>query len=643
MEEGKPLQPPNAVMPAERLQAIEEEQQGPLACRTSRLSLSVAIDGTLKVLLAVALTAQLAVTFFNVLARWLFSSPWLWANEVSELALATIAFIGGAFSYRRGDHASIRTLTNALPLRYRRACDALVEVLVLVVAFAAGASSFSFFLARWEQVTPVLQIPAGWFVLPLVPCMVVLAVTAIERLFAQHRPTVLAVGVAVVVLALVLVLTHEAWRPWIEGDVAAALTLGVFFVTVLVGLPVGFALLLSAFVYLHTATTMPMIMLAQTMTNGTTGFVLLAIPFFVFAGIIMERGGISLRLVRLVQALVGHFRGGLYQVMVASMYLVSGLSGSEGADVAAVGLVLRDTMRRQGYSMERATAVLAAGAAMGVTVPPSLAMLVLVSATTLSAGALFIAGFIPAAVVAACLMVLVYFQSGAHRAPRATRGELAQATRGAVLPFLIPAILFGGIFLGMGTPTEVSSFAAVYGIVLAGFIYREFGGRAFVRSVIDSATVTGMILFILGAASSFAWVLTIAKLPQRLVGILTVGQQSQWVFLIVSILLIIVAGMILEGLAAVIILAPILLPLASQLGVNQLHYGIVLLIAMNTGAFMPPVGVGFYFTCAILETTVEKSSREMIPYFLVLVLGLVLVALVPWFTLFLPALFHVAG
>jgi tripartite ATP-independent transporter DctM subunit len=624
---------------------VLEQRDTPCAAASAGLTVSLAIDWTLQALLAVALIAELAVVFFSVLARWLFDSPWLWANELGELALATMAFIGGAYTYRRGDHASIRTLVDLLPVDGQRVCRTLVDFLVLLVAGVAGVSSLWFCAGRWGQVMPVLQIPAGWFVLPLVPCMLVLAVTSLQHLFTQHRPTVLAVGAALGGLGLVLALTQDAWKPWMQGDAAGGVTLAIFFATVGIGLPVGFALLLSAIVYLRAATAMPAIMLAQTMTSGITGFVLLAIPFFVFAGIIMEKGGISLRLIRLVETLVGHFRGGLYQVMVASMYLVSGLSGSEGADVAAVGLVLRDSMRRKGYNMERATAVLAAGAAMGVTVPPSLAMLVLVSATTLSAGALFIAGFIPAAVVAFCLMGMVYVQSRgaqAHRAPQASGREIGAAALGAVLPFLLPAILFGGIFIGLGTPTEVSSFAAVYGIVLAGFIYREFGVRAFLRSLVDSAALTGMILFILAAASSFAWVLTIAKLPQRLVGVLTIGGQ-QWLFLIASILLILVAGMILEGLAAVIILAPILLPIAEQMGVSQLHYGIVLLMAMNTGAFMPPVGVGFYFSCAVLETTLDRASREMIPYFFVLVLGLVIVALVPWFTLFLPTLLHATG
>jgi tripartite ATP-independent transporter DctM subunit len=360
----------------------------------------------------------------------------------------------------------------------------------------------------------------------------------------------------------------------------------------------------------------------------------------------MNDGGISLRLVRLVQAFVGHVRGGLFQVMVVSMYIVSGLSGSKAADVAAVGSVMRDILRREGYNLEQATAVLAASAAMGETVPPSIAMIVLGSVTTVSIGAMFVAGIIPAAVVAICLMLLIYIQarrSQGHRSVRASREQLLRASAQGILPLLMPVILFGGILFGLAAPTEVSSFAVVYGLVLAGLIYRELGFRVFVRGVINSASVAGMILFILAAATSFAWTLTIARLPQRLVALLTGSNQSHWVFMCASILLLIVAGSILEGLPALVILAPILMPIASRIGVNQLHYGIVLVIAMGIGAFIPPVGIGFYTTCAVCETSIEESGRAMVPYAIVLCVGLMVVAFFPWFTLYLPQLFHLGG
>jgi tripartite ATP-independent transporter DctM subunit len=273
-------------------------------------------------------------------------------------------------------------------------------------------------------------------------------------------------------------------------------------------------------------------------------------------------------------------------------------------------------------------------------------MLVLGSVTSLSIGSLFIAGFIPAAVVGLCLMILIYLQARKSQAGRSTRPTLLQlgsASLSGILPLLMPVILIGGILLGVGTPTEVSSFAVIYGLVLAGIIYRELGFRVFLRGIIDCAAMSGMILFILAGASSFAWTLTVAQLPQRLVGLLGGVQDSQLFFILASIVLLIVTGTLLEGLPALVILAPILLPIAQQIGVSQLHFGIVLLIAMGIGAVMPPVGALFYIACAVCETTIEKSGRAMIPFLVVLCFALLLVALVPWFTLYLPMKFHLAG
>jgi tripartite ATP-independent transporter DctM subunit len=622
-----------------------EERQARAGEGAPASSLSWAIDGALGIVLAVALLLELTVVFLSILSRSL-GVPWIWTNEAAEMSLTTIAFLGGAFAYRRGEHAFIHTLLDALPLAWHRACLVLIQFLVLIVALTMVVSGSFFFRARWDDLSPILEMHTSWFVLPLILSMVVLGVTAIERLLSQHRPTVLAVGSMLAICVLILALTRQNWQPWFVGDATLYVALGIFFAAVLIGLPVGFALLLSSMCYLGTMGRMPVVMLAQTMTRGINGFVLLAVPFFIVAGTIMNDGGISRRLVQMVHAFVGHVRGGLFQVMIVSMYVVSGLSGSKAADVAAVGLVMRDMLRQEGYSLEKATAVLASGAVMGETVPPSLPMLVLGAVTTISVGTLFIGGLIPAAVMGVCLMALIYIQfrkSTMRRPPRATLRQLAMASLRGLLPLLMPVILFGGILAGVATATEASSFAVVYGLALACLIYRELRMRAFIRGLIDSASISGMVLFILGAASSFAWALTVANLPQRLVSLLSGVHQGQWVFMLASIVLLIVTGLVLEGLPALLILAPILLPIAGHIGISELHYGIVLLIAMGIGAFMPPIGVGFYIACAVCETTIEKSSREMIPFIIVLCIGLLIVALVPWFTLFLPAQFGLSG
>jgi tripartite ATP-independent transporter DctM subunit len=595
---------------------------------------------------AVALIGELGVVFANVVSRSLFDTAFLWTDEVAKLALSTLAFVGGAIAYAHGQHTFVRVGLNALRPSLRDACLVASDLAVLLVAAVTGYASISLIEIRWTELTPILQLPAAWIVIPLSVSMLLLMFHATERLLLGRRAAVATVAAIIAAALMLAFATRPAWRAWFVGDGAITAALVLFFVTIFGGLPIGFALLLSTAAYLYLADTVPMVALPQNMVDGTGNFVLLALPFFILAGLIMERGGISLRLVRFVHALVGHLRGGLLHVMVLSMYLVSGLSGAKTADVAAVGSVMHDMLKKEGYDVSEGAAVLAASAAMGETVPPSIAMLVLGSITTLSMAALFVGGLIPAAVVAACLMALIWLRSwraGAKVSRRAPLRAVMATAIGAVLPLLMPVILFAGILFGVATPTEVSSFAVVYGLILSFFVYRELDLATFLRTVLDSAMLAGMVLFILGAASGFSWALTVAYLPQRLVDLLHGIGDNTVLFLIGSIVLLIVVGSVLEGLPALIILAPLLLPIAGGIGISELHYGIVLLIAMGIGAFLPPAGVGFYVACAIMRTDIETASRAMAPYLVVLILALLIVAFVPWFTVFLPRRLNLGG
>jgi tripartite ATP-independent transporter DctM subunit len=604
------------------------------------------VNALANAVLAIALIGELGAIFANVISRSIFDTAFLWSDEIAKIALSTLAFVGGAVAYTQGHHTFIRVGLDALGPRVREACLAASDLTVLLIAAVTGYASIFLIEIRWNELTPILQIPAAWIVIPLSASMVLLMLHAARRLLRAPRATVILVGgtfAAVLTLAFAM---RPVWLPWFAGDGAITAALVLFFVTIFGGLPIGFALLLGTTVYLWMADTVPMVALPQNMVDGTGNFVLLALPFFILAGLIMERGGISLRLVRFVHALVGHLRGGLLHVMVLSMYLVSGLSGSKTADVAAVGSVMRDMLKKEGYDVGEGAAVLAASAAMGETVPPSIAMLVLGSITTLSMAALFVGGIIPAAVVAACLMMLIWLRSrraGAQVSRRAPLRTVMTSAIGAFLPLLMPVILFAGILFGIATPTEVSSFAVVYGLILSCLVYRELDLATFLRTVLDSAMLAGMVLFILGAASGFSWALTVAYLPQRLVDLLHGIDNNTVLFLIGSIVLLIVVGSVLEGLPALIILAPLLLPVAGGIGLSELHYGIVLLIAMGVGAFLPPAGVGFYVACAIMRTDIEPASRAMIPYLVVLIIALLIVAFVPWFTVSLPHAFNLGG
>src|SRR6516162_458088 len=613
------------------------------AAETPRASFNIlrAVEFVAETIVIVALLAELVLVLANVFDRIYFRRSFLWADEAARLSLSILAFIGGAVAYRRREHAFVRILHNLVAPPVERACLVLSDIVVLFVVTLTSIASLQFIASSWGELTPVLQLPAALIALPLPIGMALLALFALDNL--RRHSTSVSWSVAFIFAAILTVafLTRDLWLPHLAGDAAIFVTLSLFFGTILVGVPVGFVLLLATATYLWAADAGSFVVLPQTMVNGTGNFILLAIPFFILAGLIMERGGISVRLVRFIQVLVGHLRGGLLQVTVVSMYIVSGLSGSKVADVAAVGTVMRDQLRERHGAAEGA-AVLAASAIMGETVPPSIAMLIVGSITSVSLAALFIGGLIPAAVMAFCLMVLIYVRArraGTPRVPRASFAAMFRAGLDAVLPLLMPAMLLGGILFGVATPTEVAAFAVVYGLALAVIVYRVMNFGEFMRTVADTAALTGVLLFIFAAASGFSWTLTVAYLPQRLVALLHAVGNSTEIFMLGSIALLVVVGVLLEGLPSLNVLAPLLIPIAGKLGVSELHYALVLIIAMGVGGFMPLAGVGFYVCCAIMRCDIEQASRAMLPYLIMVLVGLIVVAFVPWFALGLPRYF----
>jgi tripartite ATP-independent transporter DctM subunit len=609
--------------------------------RVSQTAAMRVVDAFAETLVVAALLGELGLVLANVLARAYFHHSFLWADEVARLSLSILAFIGGAVAYRRRDHAFVRIVLNLVPPPIERASLTLSDILVLFVVGLTGIASAEFIVSSWGERTPILQAPAALIALPLPVGMLLLALYAMNNLCREGRRMMWGVGITFVVALAVAAATRDLWLPWLGGDAAIIVALALFFVAIFAGVPVGFVLLLATATYLWAADAASFVVLPQTMVNGTGNFILLAVPFFILAGLIMERGGISLRLVRFIYTLVGHLRGGLLQVTVASMYVVSGLSGSKPADVAAVGTVMRDQLRERHGTAEGA-AVLAASAIMGETVPPSIAMLIVGSITSVSLAGMFIGGLIPAAVMAFCLMVLIYVRArraGTPRVPRASFPTIFRAGLGAALPLLMPAMLLSGILFGVATPTEVAAFAVLYGLALAILVYREMNLRSFMHTVADTAALTGVLLFIFAAASSFSWTLTVAYLPQRLVALLHAIGNSTEIFMIGSIALLVIVGVLLEGLPSLNVLAPLLIPIAGKLGLSELHYALVLIIAMGIGGFMPLAGVGFYVCCAIMRCDIEQASRAMLPYVIVVLVGLLIVAFVPWFALALPRYF----
>ena len=420
----------------------------------------------------------------------------------------------------------------------------------------------------------------------------------------------------------------------------------LFFVLLALTVPLVFSMGLGATVALLWDGSVPLVIIVQRMFAGSDSTTLLAIPFYIFAGNLMEEAGISAQLVNLSRALVGHIRGSFGMVTVVAEYFFSGLSGSTAADISAIGSLLIPAMRRIGYRSEHAAAIVAAATSMGSLVPPSLGMIVMAATMEISVGALFFAGFLPAAAIALVLMLLIYFQARRIGLPvekRATVGQMASAFKGSILALLMPVIIFGGILGGVATATEAGAVACLYGFVIGAFVFRTLKLRAIVRIAVKSAMLTGIVMLLVSTATVFAWILATQQVPQRLGTLVFSLSREPAVFLVMSSLVFMIVGGLLEGVPAMLILIPIFAPMAQVVGLNTLHFAIVMYTAINIGLFLPPVGAGFLLSAALAEVGVEKTARSFLPFLIALLIGLVIVGAVPPLSLLLPEAMGLAG
>lgn len=603
------------------------------------------IDLIFSVVVGAALVGELVLMFGNVVSRVLFHYSIHGSEEIGELALVIIAFIGGAIAFPRGQHISVEIFLRLLPQRWHEAVGAIANWLIVGICFIGAVFSFqTVFITTLNNKTAVLQISQAWYTLPMIVGLVLLTYYAACEACNHSRKITVFSGIAVLALFLLAIATQPIWIDFIDEGSALILTLITFAIFLMIGIPIGFTLTAGSFLYVFVSDTADFTAVPIALQNSMMNFVMLAIPFFVMAGFVMTEGGLSQRLVHFVMALIGRVRGGLLHVIIVVTYIVSGLSGSKVADVTAVGTTMNETLRREGYNPGETAAVLASAAVMGETVPPCMNMLVLGSISTLSIGTLFVAGLLPAAVMAVVLMILIYIRARMSGMPVGNRIPAKEVWRRTVIaiPALVaPILLVGGIVAGIGTATEISSSAVVYSMLLGVFVYRELSLRDVWKIVVDTASMAGMVLFIVSAASAFSWSLTVAQVPHEIAQLLiSVAGNSGTVFMLLSIFVLVVMGAILEGLPAILIFAPLLLPIAPQFGINPLQLGIVLVLSMGLGNFLPPIGVGAYVCVSVSKTTLDDLMHHMVPYIVALLTGIVLIATVPWFSLILPKVFH---
>jgi tripartite ATP-independent transporter DctM subunit len=589
----------------------------------------------------VLVVAQAAVVGLQVIGRHLLHQPIPWTEEIARLLLGWLMCAGGIAALRHGQHPRVTALVRLLPEPNRQAVDRGLRLVLLVFFACLIVPGYHLTVASAVEVLPASGVSGAWISAALPIALLLMSAIVVEQLYRDglgpwrdRSSLAWSLGTAGIVIASVLI-------PLVAGAPPLVVLIIGFLVTGGLGLPLGFTLALTSLTYLLGIGGVGLIILPIKILGGVDSFVLLAIPLFILAGALMESGGISERIVDLAMAIVGKVRGGLAMVVVVAEVLFSGISGSTAADVSAISSILVPSMRKAGYSGPESVSVVAAASAMGILVPPCLTMVVLGSLVNLSIVTLFLAGFVPAFILAAALMILIALRARRQNWPvttGATRADLGRAIRRAIVPTGLPVVLFGGIFSGATTVTEAALIAVVYALV-AGVAMGGVRRGEIVGQLAQSGIVTATTLWVLAAASAFAWILVREWVPQTLGEWIAGSGAGRVGFLALTVIIFVVIGALLEGLPALLIFGPILFPIARVLGIDPVHYGIVIIAAMGIAFFLPPVGVGLTIAAGIAREDIDDVSRNYVPYLVALLVGLALVAAFPWLTLVLPRLF----
>lgn len=420
-----------------------------------------------------------------------------------------------------------------------------------------------------------------------------------------------------------------------------ALLFGTFVVLLLIGVPIAYALGAATFVVLY-AQEMPGVFMPQTTYNATDNFPLMAVPFFVFAGYLMEFGGLSQRLINFAETLVGNIAGGLAAVTILACIFFSAISGSGPATVAAIGTIMIPAMIRMGYTPPFAGAVASTGGTIGIMIPPSNPMIIYGVVGNVSITGMFLAGFVPGLLVGAVLIVASWWMcrrmglAGTGR--DYTLREKGSALVRAFWALLAPVIVLGGIYGGVFTPTEASVIAVAYGLFVGTLIYRELTWPKLYRAMLHAVVICGTVTIMVGLAGTFGRILTTYQVPQQVSSLLLQISDNWFLVLMMINVALIVIGTFMETLATIVILTPILLPVVTELGVDPIHFGILLVVTSELGFLTPPLGANLFVAIQIARTDIEAISRAVLPYILVLILITVVLTAFPQISLFLPNL-----
>jgi tripartite ATP-independent transporter DctM subunit len=584
---------------------------------------------------ALLVLAEICVLFAGVVSRYVFHAPLVWSDELASILFLWLSMLGAVVALRRGEHMRMTALVQKVRPQTRAMLDAFaiaasVAFLVLIIW-----PSIDYALEESFIVTPALEISNAWRAAAIpagIGIMLVMALLRLLRVCTGRQ-----IAVALVVMAALM------GAFWLAAPVFATLgkfNLVIFFVvivaaTVLSGVPIAFSFALATFGYLALTTRTPLLVMVGRLDEGMSHLILLAVPLFIFLGALIEMTGMARAMIQFLASLLGHVRGGLSYVLIGAMYLVSGISGSKIADMAAIAPVLFPEMTKRGAKPGDLVALLAATGAQTETIPPSIVLITIGSVTGISIAALFTGGLLPALVLGAALCVVVWWRyrredlSGVQRYSKREIGKLLLVALPAVL---LPFVIRAAVVEGVATATEVSTIGIVYSAIVGLVVYRQFDWKRLKPMLIDTASLSGAIIFIVGCATAMAWGLTQSGFSQDLARLMGTLPGGAYGFLAVSIVAFIVLGSVLEGIPAIVLFGPLLFPIAKAAGVHEVHYAMVVIFSMGIGLFAPPFGVGYYGACAVSKVNPDEGIRHIWGYIGAMLVGLVIVAAFPWFS-----------
>ena len=585
---------------------------------------------------AALVLADIVVLFTGIVARYVFHDPIVWTDELAGILFLWMSMLGAVVALRRGEHMRMTALVAKASPGTRAFLDVLALAAALAFLLLVVHPAYEYASEEAIVVTPALEISNAWRASALPVGVLLMIVVSVLRLLQVQPP-----GRALKALALVGLVCLAFWllAPVLAPLGKANLVIffaGVVGACVFAGVPIGFSFALATFGFLSLTTRTPMIVLVGRMDEGMSHLILLAIPLFVFLGLLIEMTGMARAMVQFLASLLGHVRGGLSYVLVGAMYLVSGISGSKAADMAAIAPVLFPEMKKRGAQPGDLVALLATTGAQTETIPPSIVLITIGSVTGVSIAALFTGGMLPGIVLGVALCAVVWWRyrhedlSGVQRASGGAIGRaLVYALPAVALPFVIRAAVVEGV----ATATEVSTIGIVYAVIAGLAVYRQFDFRRVLPMLVETAALSGAIIFIIGAATGMAWGLTQSGFAQDLAAALASMPGGRAGFLAVSVVAFVVLGSVLEGIPAIVLFGPLMFPIARAVGVHEVHYAMVVVLAMGLGLFAPPFGVGYYAACAIGKVDPVEGMRPIWGYLVALVIGLIAVTAVPWFSI----------